>query len=421
MKWRRTLSATLAGLLVLCNGSVFGDVITFHKIAETGTAAPGQGNFTTFVPYPSISGNNVAFIGNYEGGSGVYTGVVGTTGAAKIVDTSDNAPGHGQFRGLVNQPPFQFPGISGNNVAFQARYKDGDLDAGSGVYTGVVGSTGATKIVDTPTAGINSPIFRSPSVSGNNVSFLREPDPTGVYVGTAGSAGGDKIVDVNDAAPGHGSFTSFGPPALSGNNVAFYGGYGAMPSTGELGSGGIYTGTVGQTGAAKIVDKGDGVFTAVGPPVISGNKVYFSGTESGGSGIYLGTAGMAGATKIVDASSAAPGGGSLEDIQDLSASGDSLVFSARHLSVAGIYLWSGGSVTKVIETGDTLFGSTVQSLINGATAIDGDKIAFWYIRTGAYGIGVAEISSVPEQSSFLLAGLALLANRLNAWRKSSRR
>src|SRR5205823_2621589 len=86
----------------------------------------------------AVSGSNVAFPGNYSGGSGIYTGTVGATGAAKIVDVTSTAPGHGVFTSFVA------PTVSGSNVAFGGSYS-----GGSGVYTGTVGATGAAKIADT--------------------------------------------------------------------------------------------------------------------------------------------------------------------------------------------------------------------------------------------------------------------------------
>lgn len=413
MIWRTFSIATITGLLVLIGSRVSADNITFYKIAETGTPAPGQGAFSTFGPVASISGNNVAFVGNFTGGDGVYTGTVGTTGAVKIVDTSDTAPGHLAF------VSFSRTTISGNNVAFLARYSDSNFGDGDGVYTGTLGSTGATKIVDVKSGKFDFP-YSGPFANGNNVAFSFDSITRGIYIGTAGTAGATKIVDDTDNAPGHGPFTSFGPPTLSGNNIAFYGGYGDVLSTGEKGSGGIYTGVVGQTGASKIVDKGDGVFTSLGTPSVSGNKVYFSGTFNGGSGIYVGDVGVAGATKIVDTNDTAPGGGTFENFSNLSASGDRVVFAASHTFGNGIYLWSGSSMTKVIETGDALFGGTVLSLISTESAFDNNKVAFWYIRTGAYGIGVAEINTVPEPASFVLAGLAFLTLGCIAWRKRNR-
>src|SRR5690349_15560299 len=86
--------------------------VSFANVADTTTTAPGHGAFTGFDYVPSLSGINVAFQGNYGGGYGIYTGNVGATGAAKVVDTGDTAPGHGAFGA------FDAPSIRGSNLAF---------------------------------------------------------------------------------------------------------------------------------------------------------------------------------------------------------------------------------------------------------------------------------------------------------------
>ena len=64
--------------------------------------------------------------------------------------------------------------------------------------------------------------------------------------------------------------------------------------------------------------------------------------------------------------------------------------------------------------------ASVQMPIGSGTAAN-NKVAFWYIRTGgAYGIGVAEINSMPESASFVLVGLAFLASSMIASRKMHR-
>src|SRR3954468_17372049 len=63
--------------------------VTFSNVADTTTTAPGHGAFTGFNNPPSVSGSNVAFNGSYSGGIGIYTGSVGATGAAKVVDLSN--------------------------------------------------------------------------------------------------------------------------------------------------------------------------------------------------------------------------------------------------------------------------------------------------------------------------------------------
>jgi hypothetical protein len=292
MSVRMAFAGALLGLVGFPVSNVLAQGLTFSNVADTTTIAPGQGSFIVF-GNPSISGSNVVFQGGYKvgtgTGSGIYAGSVGTMGAAKIVDQTDTAPGQGTFVGFGN------PSVSGSNVAFM-----GGTAGGSGTYTGSVGTTGAVKIVDqtdiAPGHGVFISFSNVTSVSGSNVAFRGgySGGGSGIYTGSVGATGAAKVVDTSDTAPGHGAFSSLGIPSVSGSNVAFSGSY--------SGGSGIYTGSVGATGAIKIVDTGDtapghGVFTSFGNLSLSGSNVGFIGNFSGGSGIYMGTMGTTGSAK----------------------------------------------------------------------------------------------------------------------------
>ena len=328
------------------------------KVVDTTDTAPGHGVFTSFGVNPSVSGNNLAFNGFYSGGAGggIYTGSVGATGAAKVVDSTDTAPGHGAFNSFAFPPS-----VSGNNVAFIAGYS-----GGQGIYTGSVGVVGAAKVVDpsdtAPGHGAFTGFFDSPSVSGSNLAFRGiYSGGEGIYTGSVGATGAFKVVDLTDTAPGHGTFTFFVPPSISGSNLAFLGGY--------SGGQGIYTGSVGATGVAKVVDTGDtapghGVFTGFGNSSVSGGNVAFFGWYSGGFGLYLANGG------------------------------------------------AGGSLSAVLNTGDALFGSTVTDLSMGRFAYDNDAIAFSYtLANGRSGVGVAIVPEPASLSLLALGGLTVLRRR----------
>src|SRR5436190_23475851 len=101
----RIHALTIAALGVLAiSGSVLRAAVTFNSIVDTTMTAPGHGAFNSFDLFPSISGSNVTFLGNYSGGQGIYTGLVGAPGAAKIVDTGDTAPGHGNCTAFSSAP-----------------------------------------------------------------------------------------------------------------------------------------------------------------------------------------------------------------------------------------------------------------------------------------------------------------------------
>lgn len=408
----RVLGILMTAILgVVLSAQPTSAVVTFSKVADLTTTAPGQGPFTGFFA-PAISGSNIAFSGTYNGGRGIYTGSTGTTGAAKIVDIGDNAPGHGVYTALS-----QNPSVSGNNVLFSGPY-----EGGSGIYTGKVGVTGAAKLVDTddivPAHGAFTG-FGLPAISGNNVVFAGgNLSIGGIMTATVGATGATKIVDTADNAPGHGAFTLLAnPPSISGSHVAFRGAY----SGGE----GIYTGSVGATGAAKIVDTGDnapghGAFTSFFIyPSISGNTVGFRGEYSGGSGIYTGIFGAAGAAKVVEPGDIAPGHGPITGFASfISVSGSNVAFRGYYSGGSSLYVatgGAGGSWSAVLNTGDALFGSTVSEFGMGVFGYDNNAIAFTYVLAdGSNGIAVATIG-VPEPDSVVLGVVA--TGLLWCWRK----
>jgi hypothetical protein len=375
--------------------------VTFSIVADTTTTAPGHGSFTGPFHNPSISGSNVAFQGQYSGGQGIYTGSVGTTEAVKVVDSSDTAPGHGAFTDF-----FIYPSVSATKIAFVGNYS-----GGVGLYTGSVGMTGAAKIVDTGDTAPGHGAFTnlgSPSISGSNVAFRGTySSGTGIYTGSVSATGAAKVVELGDAAPGHGPFTNnLVTPAVSGSNLTFLGLYGG-------GFRGIYTGSAGAMGAAKVVDADDnapghGAFSNFFGASISGSKLAFQGAYVGGQGIYTGSVGATGAAKVVDTGDTAPGHGAFTGFGiGPSISGNNVVFDGGYSGGHGIYLATGGSgnnLSAVLNTGDTLFGSTLLDFDLGSFAYDNNAIAFQYtLADGRTGIGVA---SVPEPSSAVLILMA---------------
>ena len=345
--------------------------VSYSNVADTTNTAPGHGAFTSFYLPPSVSGGNVAFAASYGGGSGIYTGSVGATGAAKIVGVGDNAPGSKRFIELFA------PLVSGSNLVFGGRFFEAWFN--TGIYTGSVGATGAAKVVEVGDTASGHGAFNfvgSPSISGSNLAFVGGySDGIGIYTGSVGATGAVKVVDTGDTAPGHGTFTNFRSPSLSGSNLAFIGDY--------SGGSGIYTGSVGATGVAKVVEVGD---TAPGHGAFEG--LYHSG------------------------------GG---DADELSVSGSNVAFRGADSDGIGIYLASGGaggSLSAVLHTGDALFGSTVTSLELGSS--DNDAIGFQYtLADGRSGIGVATVPEPATGGALLaLAALPLLRRRARLAKKS---
>jgi hypothetical protein len=134
------------------------------KIVMEGEPAP-LGTFTTFFA-PAISGNQVAFHGRYRddigsGGDGIFRGSGGDL--TPIAKSGDNVPGEPSWTIFWS---FKDPAISGNTVAFIGDYNDG-----SGVFVGSGGALTAIALTGKPTPWGTFTGFDGPAVSGSTVAF----------------------------------------------------------------------------------------------------------------------------------------------------------------------------------------------------------------------------------------------------------
>jgi hypothetical protein len=370
----------------------------FVKIADSQTAAP-VGTFSNFGA-PSISGNNVAFDGYYDGSnaSGIFASIGG--GLNTISKKGDAAPSgtFSQFFGTA---------IAGTSVGFVGIYNN---SAGSGAFTGsggpvtviaksgdaVPGGTIAT-ISDVATDGANvafSAVYNGAtqggifltsggtstlitsttelpigvSLSGSNVSFSSIGDVSRVGIGQSTT-----IAKFGDPAP-IGTFLHFDSypslgPAIDGNNVAFVGYYAFG------GIGGAFFGNGGPL--TTIMTPGDpapiGTFAGASSPSISGNNVAFVGWYD--------------------------------------------IFGSK----PGIFIGNGGPLVSVIKAGDTLFGQTVTSVGIGTSSLDrggSSNIAFRYtLSNGVTGVAIAH--AVPEPSACYLLFLGTAGIWLVQCRRTS--
>lgn len=255
------------------------------RIADVDTAIPGgTGNFTSFSFFGNgIEGTTVAFRGSGSGGqAGVYAFVGGNL--VKIADTTTAIP-----NGTGNFTEFTTAYVDGGNLAFIA--------AGTSDQEGIYLASGATltRIADktTPVPGIGGTYQWSSQLGfdGGNLSFwanVTGGTAPGNIIGafTTGS-GLSTLVSTATTAPGAGTpFTGLVSPAdLSGTTVAFGGLF--------AGGSGIYTidlagGAITPVATtATPVPFGSGRFTSFSPPSIGGDEIAFIGSFTGGSGLYL--------------------------------------------------------------------------------------------------------------------------------------
>jgi uncharacterized protein YjbI with pentapeptide repeats len=109
-------------------------------IAKEGDPTPVGGAFQTLLD-PAISEGNVAFVGTYAGGAGIFMGNGGALSA--VIKTGDTTPNGNPISNLST------PAIGGNVVAFRA-----DYSGGSGIFTSSGGAL--SKVIAT-----GDPLFGS--------------------------------------------------------------------------------------------------------------------------------------------------------------------------------------------------------------------------------------------------------------------
>jgi hypothetical protein len=301
-------------------------------------------------------------------------------------------------------------------------------------------------------------------------------------VTTRSNAGGLSFVDVADTTTsipgGSGTFTGFGLPAINGNYIAF-------DATGSNGQDGIYVWSQGG-GLQRVTDNnGTGFSSFYSPTVDSNGTAAFQGDSSG---IYTGVGGGSSVTTVASASTPVPGnpgasfffnpldsrpasidsgvvafeawsrssggvdqgvytgpssGGTLSLVADRSTflpfgngttqmiffegpaiNNGQVLFNATNGSASGVYALINGSIVRVIDSTQTLPGTTVNYSLSegpGITpgAIAGGRVAFW-ANGGYYGmntdgtrIPLATTSNTPPGSNqpFIETfGLGLNAN-----------
>ena len=115
--------------------------------------------------------------------------------------------------------------------------------------------------------------------------------------------------------------------------------------------------------------------------------------------------------------------GTFSSFHSVSVSGDDVVFRAYYddgsVGNMGIFTSDGVSLNTIIKAGDALFGSTVTDLNFGNRGLDeAGNVAFWYeLADGRSGVAIA---AVPEPSTVILLGVAVLGLCGHSWRRRKR-
>ncbi len=379
---------------------------TFVKVADTDTPVPG-GNGGTFqglsLSEPSVNGLSVAFHGEGGGIEGVFAGDGKIL--ASMVAVGDPVPGGGTIDTIFED--FAFGGEGLNIIAKPS-------SGVRGIYS--VNSTGLSKIVEfgepAPSGGTFSTIFFVSRQNENlafqaNIFQVGKPELfAGVFTRIAGV--NQLVADSTNIIPGSDptTFSSFSDPDISGNNVAFHGGFGALT--------GVYARIDGTL--TKVVDINDFVpgstklFTSFSTPVINGRQVIFRGVGDG-SGIYVGDGGPL--TVIAQSGDSAPGGSTFSGFgPNVSSDGDDVAFNASGSGFNGLFVSDPSGLCRVIDTDTPLEDKAVIQLFMGRDSYSVGMLSFRAVFSdGSRGIFLAkELKITKAPQKFPTGALFLLLN-----------
>jgi hypothetical protein len=388
---------------------------SFTTIADSTTAIPnGSGDFTGFSPGPAIDNlGNVAFSASGSGGQGGVYVKTPIDPCAPLVDTSNKFPsGAGHLVSTPNDPHFNF-----DNAVFFANTSGG----GTGIYTSLHGNLGVVATTSTLVPNADKSTFTTfgdtPAISGNTVAFAGcSASAGGIYLNN--SSGFSVVADNSTPIPGgtgNFNFISDDPadPCISGSNVDFVG----SGSGGQQGVYLLHAGSLGRVADTNTaVPGGSGNFINFWSyPGISGTNVVFDaeGTSSQ-QGYYAAINGGA-LTKIADTNTPIPGGTgdflfNATPANPCIDGSNVLILEHGSGGQEGIYFWSAGVLSKVVDLTDSIEGKTLEGLDIGRVSLSGDNVVFSATFTDGSS-GVFE-TAVPEPGVVgVVGGSVVLALR----------
>lgn len=385
--WR---GLTLALALALALPAGASAQVVFQKIADTSTPIPGgSGDFDSFVTFPSLDGNAVAFSG--VGSSGTQQGIYLSVGGQllKVADRATPVPGGtGNFLNFFSQS------LDDGVVAFRTD---------DGIYAGN-GGTPTVLVDETTTIPGESEAFSQLSdgfaFEGGVLAFAGSgPSVSGVYTSTPGIL--SSVLDTSTSIPGSmETFDGFGSVSLSGSFLGFLG-FDANAAAGIYRSDGASLEVIADSSTA--VPGGTGTFenlaAGIGAgPSMDGDDVAFWGRDSAiDEGIFFYSGGaLAGVAKQGD-----PIPDETDDFIGfqfaVSTSAGNVAFNGSGPSGQGIYLARAGILTRLVRTDDMLDGKQIDTLLIGQESLSGSRLAFQAgFHDGSAGIFVASLPCPAE-------------------------
>jgi hypothetical protein len=295
--------------------------------------------------------------------------------------------------------------LSGKTVAFYGLYS-----RTWAIFTGSGGPRTMFATRGTPTPAGEITITRDnnyPSIDGASVAFAAEHSLGGGGVFVSDGQTISTIAKTGDPLPDsrNGWFEFFGRPTIQGDRVAFMGNYDVMLS---------------QGGELKSITRSEDPgplesLAIVGPLKISGNAVAFEAVGDDPTaydrtmrGIFVGNGDSLKLIVRTGNPSRTPRESfryiSLAGIAD---DGQTVAFSGTNwASEGGAFISHGGQISKVLKTGDTLFGQHLTSA--SARAFDprgsGRLVVGYALANGVTGIAMA--TPVPEPAAGVMLALS---------------
>ncbi len=360
-------------------------VTSFTRLVDNTTVIPQNGQTFTSVGSPTIGPNGaIAFNGRGTGIDGTYRIDGGMV--SRVMDTTQVVPGS---PGARFQSFNGFPSIEGNDVAFI-----GFVPVYAGIYASLNGAlTTVGRIALTPLPGSPGTFGNWSSAEINNGEVVFYATQVcgfeGVYKWRNGSL--EAIADSNTPIPnGTGSFTLFNGCIGYGIGPSFKDETIAFVARGDNSQRGIYTDAGGLHSVADLnsADANGNPFESLGNPSTDRGLIAFAARAGGVARVYVRD--CLGVHAIVDENTPMPGqsqnfgaAGGLFGPNIVQLDSGHIVFqgASADLSVSGWYCYYHGQVFPIQEAGDTLEGGQFFPLFSNR-ALNHDRLVFNNLGTG---------------------------------------